>query len=253
MDVQHCLLGYVSKSFPVDNKDLQSSMSSGSATPTSAKPFPTEPRSKPLTDLRHIKAIYSHPQAFGQCEAFLSTYLKGVERHEVSSTSKAASIVAEDKDRLGTVAAISSRVAADVHHLAVLAKGIQDVEDNTTRFLIIQKGPVSHETQSILPKKFQIMNASRPKKKALIAFSINHETKGALANALLVFKNHALNLASINSRPSRIRPWHYIFLVEVEGEREFEDPDLLHLALKELDTVTEGNKWLGCWIDRFNT
>ena len=251
MDVQHCLLGYVSKSFSSENKDLQSSMSSGSATPTSTKPFPQEPRSKPLTDLRHIKRIYSHPQAFGQCEAFLSTYLKGVERHEVSSTSKAATIVAEDKGERGTEAAISSRLASDVHHLAVLAKGVQDVEDNTTRFLIIQKGSVNHKNQSLLPDKLQILNDLRPKRKALIAFSINHETQGALANALLVFKKHALNLTSINSRPSRIRPWHYIFLVEVEGEKEFEDPDLLHLALKELDTVTEGNKWLGCWIDRF--
>ena len=251
MDVQHCLLGYVSQSCFADNKDLQSSGSSGSATPSSSIPFPKEPRSKPMTDLRHVKRIYSHPQAFGQCEAFLSTYLKGVERHEVSSTSKAATIVAENKDKSGAEAVISSRLAADVHHLAVLAKGVQDVEDNTTRFLIIQRGPIGHNIQNLLPQKFQITNGFRPKKKALIAFNIDHGTQGALANALLVFKKHSLNLTSINSRPSRIRPWHYIFLVEVEGEREFDDPDLLHLALHELDTVTEGNKWLGCWVDRF--
>ena len=251
MDVQHCLVGYVSNSLSSENRDLQSSLSSGSATPTSTKPFPQEPRSKPLTNIRHVKRIYSHPQAFGQCEAFLSTYLKGVERHEVSSTSKAATIVASNTEEPGTEAAISSRLAADVHKLTVLAKGIQDAQDNTTRFLIIQRGPVNHENQSLLPQKFQILNDSQPKKKGLIAFSIKHEEQGALANALLVFKKHALNLSSINSRPSRIRPWHYIFLVEVEGEKEFEDPDLLHLALKELDTVTERNKWLGCWVDRF--
>ena len=251
IDVQHCLLGYVSKYIAAENRNLHSSMSSGSATPTSTIPFPKEPQSKPMTDLRHIKRVYSHPQAFGQCEAFLSTYLKGVERHEVSSTSKAASIVAEDNGSAGTEAAISSRLAADVHHLAVLAKSVQDVQDNTTRFLVIQKGPVSHAKQALLPQKFHIEDNPKPKKKGLIAFNIDHGTRGALANALLVFKNHSLNLTSINSRPSRIRPWHYIFLVEVEGEKEFEDPDLLHSALQELDTVTEGNKWLGCWVDGF--
>lgn len=213
-------------------------------------PFPREPRSKPLTDLRHIKHIYTHPQAFGQSEAFLATYLKGAERHDVSSTSEAAKIVA--KDPFGTAAAISSSLAAKVNGLDILAKGVQDVEENTTRFLVIQKGSINSENQSLLPEELRLMEGSGSNRKALIAFSINHIVKGALANALFVFKNHGLNLTSINSRPSRIRPWHYIFMVEFEGEKELEDPDALLTALKELDTTTEGNKWLGCWMDRFN-
>ena len=218
------------------------------------KPHPREPRSKPLTSLDHIQRVYSHPQAFGQCEAFLSTYLKGVERREVSSTSLAASIVAkvsEDNDvPSSAAAAISSALAADVHDLTILATAIQDVEDNTTRFLIIQKGPINLEYQGLLPPHLFAETGTRTKRKALIAFSIDHEMQGALANALLVFKNHGLNVTSINSRPSRLRPWHYIFLVEVGGTKELEDPDLVRMALEELDTTTEGNKWLGCWVDR---
>lgn len=253
MDVQHCLLGYVSRSIPFENKDLlASSMSSGSVTPTTDKPFPREPRAKPLTDLRHIKRIYSHPQAFGQSEAFLSTYLKGVERIDVSSTSKAAAIVAENHD-VGVEAAISSRLAADINNLPILAKGIQDVEDNTTRFLIIQKGPSNVTNQQILPEKFKGADDEGTTRKALIAFSVSHEQSGTLANALLVFKNHGLNLTNFNPRPSRIRPWHYIFLVEVEGAEALEDPDLLHAALRDLEMITEGNKWLGCWVDGLRT
>lgn len=249
IDVQHCLLGYVSKSTPFENKDiLSSALSSGSATPTTKEPFPREPRAKPLTDLRQIKRIYSHPQAFGQCEAFLATYLKGVERIDVSSTSKAASIVAVNHDT--SEAAISSRLAADINNLPVLAQGIQDAEDNTTRFLIIQRGPANVTNQDTLPDKFKATNGVGTKRKALIAFSVSHEAMGTLTDALLVFKTHGLNLTNFNPRPSRIRPWHYIFLVELASDRVLEDPNLLHAALKDLDILTEGNKWLGCWVDR---
>lgn len=254
MDVRHCLLGHVPLNPPHEERDTLSPHSSGSATPTKTKPNPREPRSKPLTNLKHIQRVYSHPQAFGQCEAFLSVYLRGVERREVSSTSHAASIVAkgaEEEDLpTGAAAAISSALAADVHGLTVMATGIQDVEDNTTRFLILQKGSVNLEYQGLLPPKMFAETGTETKRKALIAFSINHDMQGALANALLVFKNYGLNLTSINSRPSRIRPWHYIFLVEVEGKSELEDPDHVRMALEELDTTTEGNKWLGCWVNR---
>lgn len=253
MDVQHCLIGHTLTNPAHEDRDTLSPHSSGCATPTRTEPNPREPRSKPLTSLKHIQRVYSHPQAFGQCEAFLSAYLKGVERREVSSTSFAASIVAKDSgDDLpsGAIAAISSVLAADVHHLNIMATDIQDAVDNTTRFLIIQKGHVNLDYQGLLPTKFFAETGTGVKRKALIAFSINHEMQGALANALLVFKNYGLNVTSINSRPSRIRPWHYIFLVEVEGQKELEDPDLVRMALEELDTTTGGNKWLGCWVDR---
>ena len=246
LGVQHCLLGRAYNSTANGSKGSQSS---GSATPTASIPFPREPRSKPVTDIGHIKRIYSHPQAFGQSEAFLSTYLKLAKRHEVSSTSEAAKLAAQDES--GEAAAIASSLAADVNGLTILAQGIQDVEDNVTRFLVIQKGPVNPDDQGLLPKKLWSGPVSHSHRKALVSFSINHETQGALANALLIFKKHALNLTSINSRPSRIRPWHYMFLVEFKGQDELRNPDLLHQALRELDTTTEVNKWLGCWTDRF--
>ena len=246
LDVQHCLLGHAYESRSHANGDPQSS---GSATPTTDIPFPREPRSKPLTDIRHIRRIYSHPQAFGQSEAFLSTYLKLAKRQEVSSTSEAAKFVAEDGS--GEAAAIASRLAANVHGLSILAEGIQDVKNNTTRFLVIQKGPANPDHHEALPDTLHADSGLKQDRKALVAFSIDHERKGALANALLIFRKHELNLTSINSRPSRIRPWHYIFLVEFEGKEELKDPDLLDMALKDLGTATEGCKWLGCWVDRF--
>ena len=43
-------------------------------------------------NIKDITRLYSHPQAFGQCELWLKSTLKGVERVDVSSTSRAAQI-----------------------------------------------------------------------------------------------------------------------------------------------------------------
>ncbi|KAI4913327.1 hypothetical protein J4E85_010780 [Alternaria conjuncta] len=75
-------------------------------------------------DFSHIKKLYSHPQAWGQCKNFLAKYLKTAERHDVSSTSKAAEIASQDKT--GESAALSSEIAAELFRLDVLAKEIND-------------------------------------------------------------------------------------------------------------------------------
>lgn len=248
MDVHHCLLGRPSHAHgdPTPSSD-------GSRTPTTHVPHPDPPRARPLGDLRQIKRIYSHPQAFGQCEAFLSTYLKGIERQEVSSTSKAAEVVAADTSR--TTAAISSKLAADIHGLTLLSEGIEDSEDNTTRFLIIQnseEGKLSNGMSHLFDRNY-LRGTSLPQKfKSLVAFKINHKSSGALAKALAVFGDHGLNLTSINSRPSREHPWHYVFLIEFEGKREANCKGEVNAALEDLDKSTQGWKWLGSWVDKMS-
>ncbi|KAH0543361.1 hypothetical protein FGG08_002317 [Glutinoglossum americanum] len=197
-----------------------------------------------------IRRIYSHPQAFGQCEIFLAQYLKHAERHEVSSTSKAAEIVSLDKTR--TSAAISSAIAAEEHSLDILAPKIEDRADNTTRFLIIRKGnerpePLTWGAVAGAPRE---ENESGWEYKSLLSFTIDHQSPGALADALMVFKTHGLNLTSINSRPTQTAPWHYIFFVEFEGS-EWGDPDgAVRGALKDLANKAKGWRWLGSWRDQ---
>ncbi|MCJ1390748.1 prephenate dehydratase [Xylographa bjoerkii] len=239
LDVHHCLLGHQSSSSPVDDS------LPGDATPTHQSPSPPRPKTQPLTGVRHIKRIYSHPQAFGQCEAFLSTYLKGVERQEVSSTSKAAEIVA--KDTTGALAAISSKVAAQVHDLDVLATRIEDRDDNTTRFLILRRA--SNDESSIETEPLQLGTKTHGWK-TLVNFTIDHHSPGALADALQVFKISGLNLTSIGSRPSGMTPWHYIFFVEFEGRRESEGLGEVNQALAQLGSITRGCRWHGSWRDR---
>lgn len=234
--VNHCLLGHKSTEpgnaslMPVDT-DMAS---------------PAKPRSQPLASLRHIKHVYSHPQAFGQCGAFLSTFLKGVECTDVSSTSRAAELVAADPTT--STAAISSEVAAEVNGLDVLAKCIQDRDDNTTRFFFLRRG--SADLDGPPPRFLHDEQQPAPIWKTLIAFTIDHQAAGALADALIVFKICDLNLTSINSRPSQRRPWHYVFFVECEcgGGREMEMA--LTSALAKLKDLTEGCRWYGSWRSR---
>ncbi|KAG8532001.1 uncharacterized protein KY384_003637 [Bacidia gigantensis] len=113
------------------------------------------------------------------------------------------------KSDSNTAVAISSKLASEVYDLDLFATNIQDQKDNSTRFLILKNSRLH-------PPNDRFVKDDRCK--ALLSFSINHESPGSLAKALDIFKQHNLNLTSINSRPSRQRPWHYIFLVEFEFE-----------------------------------
>ncbi|MCJ1401417.1 prephenate dehydratase [Xylographa trunciseda] len=244
LDVHHCLLGHQSSSSPSDDS------LAGDTTPTHQSPSPPRPKTQPLTGVRHVKRIYSHPQAFGQCEAFLSTYLKGVERQEVSSTSKAAEIVA--KDTTETMAAISSKVAAQVHDLDILATRIEDRDDNTTRFFILRRAIDDESSIASLEADTAHFGMEGHGWKTLVNFTIDHHSPGALADALQVFKTYGLNLTSIGSRPSRITPWHYIFFVEFEGRRESEGRGEVNQALAQLESITRGCRWHGSWRNRIS-
>ncbi|KAF2206362.1 hypothetical protein CERZMDRAFT_53325 [Cercospora zeae-maydis SCOH1-5] len=240
LPVHHCLLDQV-----VLSPD------SGSITPTQDTPNPQKPRSKPLQSLAHIKKVYSHPQAWGQCKLFLNTYLKGIEQQDCGSTSRGAELVAADET--GTSAAIGSRFTGEVNGLDFLAENIQDAEGNTTRFLIIRntKDVPLYSSPSSSSSNHFTDNSSQQKFKTLITLTVSHGSPGALADCLAVFKKFGLNLTSINSRPSTESAWHYVFFVECVG-RKFPDGaggEVNH-ALEELELVAKGWRWLGSWENR---
>lgn len=230
LDVHHYLLGQKDP-----HHEIYSPSMSGTCTPTMSEPAPEKPRTAPLYGLKHIKRILSHPQAFGQCEAFLGTYLKGIERIDVSSTSRAAEMVKEDTS--GTSAAIASSLAADIHNLDTLAKGIEDKEDNKTRFLVIKKGVDKNA-------------GSGEKSKTLISFTVDHSTPGSLASALMCFGRFHLNLTSINSRPTRVVPFQYIFFVEFEGSKLHDRSGRVKKTMEALSGFVPSWRWLGSWDDK---
>ncbi|KAI9772893.1 MAG: prephenate dehydratase [Geoglossum simile] len=244
VDVHHNLLGRTA-----------SHSSNSSHKPTT----PQSPRDlEPRGQFSHIRHIYSHPQAFGQCEVFLTGHLKHSKRHEVSSTSRAAEVASLDDT--GTSAAISSAVAAEEYGLDILAPGIEDRLDNTTRFLVIRKGnkrsesptggPIAQTLRYGNERGGVTTSEGAQGHKSLVSFTIDHQSAGALADALLVFKANGLNLTSINSRPTQALPWHYIFFVEFEGS-EWDDPNgAVRKALEDLREKSLVWRWFGSWGDQ---
>jgi len=255
LPVHHFLLGRKPAAAGCGHNE---SPSPETCTPTAAHPSPARPRTKPLTSLRHVQRIFSHPQGFGQTTAFLGTYLPGVDTIDVTSTSRAAEMAAQDES--GTSAAISSEMAAAQHGLDVLARCIEDRDDNTTRFFVVRRGPASSteppwscrgrgavDGGERLGSGGAATTSAAPETKSLVSFTVSHQSPGALADVLECFRRHRLNLTSINNLPSLARPFQYLFFVEFEGSK-LEDPDgRVRAALQGVGEVAQSWRWLGSW------
>ena len=154
----------------------------------------------PGTTLADLRRIYSHPQALAQCERFLRT-LTGVEIIATYDTAGSAKLVAGD--RLSDAAAIASARAGEVFGLAPLADGIQDYDDNITRFIVVGRRPID----------------ATPADKTTVVFTVPN-TPGALFKALSVFALRDVDLTKLESRPIPGRPWEYLFYVDLGLARD---------------------------------
>lgn len=99
----------------------------------------------------NFKKIISHPQALGQCSAFLESYRKkGILIEEITSTSKAMEIASNNKE----YAAIGSSLAAKEFNLKIFRTSIEDNHDNITSFILISneenKSTNGHSRSAIL-------------------------------------------------------------------------------------------------------
>ena len=255
IDVHHFLLGRArgSTDHHQQQQQQQTTPAAGGAPP------PAATAKQPQHDLSHVRRVYSHPQAFGQTQAFLSAHLPGAETIDVSSTSKAAEMAGLDSS--GETAAISNESAAAAFGLDVLARCIEDRDDNTTRFFVLRRGRAGGEGEGEEGKggyggpasaasARSVPEAQARGHKSLVSFTVPHRAPGALAAVLDVFRKVGLNLTSINSLPSLIQPFQYLFLVEFEGSR-YHDPDgKVEAALGEVAKVAESSRWLGSWENR---
>ncbi len=171
-----------------------------------------------------IKNVYSHPQALAQCSVFINRYkLNAI---AVYDTAGAAKLLREKNDKYS--AAIASKRAADIYDLNILMEGIENNTNNYTRFLIIGVEDIKEPTGS---------------DKTSIIFGVRH-VPGALYRALEPFAKRNINLTRIESRPSKRKPWEYLFYVDFEGHRLDEK---VASALQELQQVTSLIKILGSY------
>lgn len=153
------------------------------------------------TDISKVEKIYTHTQAWGQCTNWLNRTGKELDKIDSSSTSKAAEIAAKEGE---TTAAIASETASKIYNIPILYKNIENVKDNTTRFLILSK----KEAEVVPDSKYV----------TLLAFTVAHNDAGALVRALNILETHGINMTSITSRPSGIKAWQYVFFIEFWGD-----------------------------------
>ncbi len=170
-----------------------------------------------------IKTIVSITQALAQCKNYIAhNFDKNIQTLLYTSTSAAAKFVAS-KDE--TYAAIASELCARLYGLNIIEKGINDVKDNKTRFVLLAKKNLK----------------SFPKTRTSIAFTTENKS-GALLKVLEVLKKYDLNCIYLESRPSKKKIGEYIFYADIDkGVYDMID------AIYEIDEICTYRRLLGSY------
>lgn len=150
----------------------------------------------PGTKLEEIQTVYSHPQSLMQS----SYYLGKTGWQQISMQNNAFAAQKVKGDGLHSQAAIAGETAAEIYGLEILEKGVNNIKDNSTRFIIVTNQKVFQEKAN----------------KISICFEIPHES-GSLYHMLSHFIYNNLNMTKIESRPLEGRNWEYRFFIDFEG------------------------------------
>ena len=118
-------------------------------------------------------AAYSHPQALGQTRHYLRE--RGIVPMAYADTAGAAAFVKEQGDV--QACAIAPHIAAELYGLKIVAEGIEDAADNTTRFVVLAKKPADAEALQGVPAMttlvFEVRNVPAALYKAMGGFATN--------------------------------------------------------------------------------
>jgi prephenate dehydratase len=178
----------------------------------------------PGNTLKSVREVYSHPVALAQCGRFFARH-PNMKKIPFYDTAGSVKMLAER--RIPGGAAIASRTAAEVYGARILKTHLEDHRENFTRFLLLSK------TGSV----------PRGADKVSIVFSTRN-VPGALFKCLSVFALREIDLAKMESRPLRGRPFEYFFYLDFLGNvRE----DRCAKALAHLAEVTNFLRVLGCY------
>lgn len=178
----------------------------------------------PGTELSHINKIFAHPQPFAQCSRFIQG-LGDIQHETCDSTFHALQSAVETANS----AAIGSAQAGKNVGLEVVKSGLANQSENHSRFIVVARKPLQVSKQ--IPTKTSLIMATK-------------QQAGSLADALMIFKHHKINLVKLESRPVPGNPWEEVFYVDLEANL-----DDLHVkqALEELKEHTQYTRVLGCY------
>lgn len=174
--------------------------------------------------LEDIKEVHSHHMAIQQCFGFLDKY--NWKLVETEDTALSAKHVYQHRSK--HVAAIASKLAAELYNLDVIAPNIHTLKNNYTRFLVLQRMEEAQE----------VANAD----KASINFVTDH-SKGSLAKVLTKIADAGINLSKLQSMPIPGSDFKYSF----HADLEFADVEQLNTVVKSVKNITEELVVLGIY------
>ncbi|MBI4755108.1 MAG: prephenate dehydratase [Betaproteobacteria bacterium] len=150
------------------------------------------------TGLDGVTRVLSHAQSLAQCHEWLNRNLPALPREATTSNAHAAQLAAEDPSAV----AIAGEAAARLYGLHILSANIEDDPNNTTRFLVLgrhEAGPSGRDKTSLACSA-----QNRP---------------GAMHALLEPLARQGVSMTKLESRPSRMGLWEYVFYIDVEGHQ----------------------------------
>ena len=178
----------------------------------------------PGVKLENIREVHSHPMALLQCDNFLDKHnWKLVETEDTALSAKQV-----HQHRSKHIAAIASRLAAEIYQLEIIAPNIQSLKNNYTRFLVLQRAGEVQEIEKA--------------DKASISFHTDH-SRGSLARVLSNIADAGINLSKLQSMPIPGSDFKYSF----HADLEFENRQQLENALEKIKDKTGSLQILGIY------
>ncbi|MGN6616162.1 MAG: prephenate dehydratase [Ilyomonas sp.] len=174
--------------------------------------------------LEDIREVHSHPMAIQQCFAFLDKY--NWKLVETEDTALSARLIHQHKSK--HIAAIASKLAAELFDLDNIAPNIHTMRNNYTRFLILE--PVSNN------------NIIEDADKASVNFHTDH-SKGSLAKVLSKIAEDGINLSKLQSFPIPGSDWKYSF----HADMEFDSLDQFNKVIEDIKPLTAEVKVYGVY------
>lgn len=183
----------------------------------------------PGATLSDVKTVISHPQALGQCAAYIKHYCFNT----VEAVNTAVAVQQVSEIGRPDIAAIGSVEAGEMFGLTKIEGHINESGQNTTRFAVFSR---ARRTPSAKDTRF------------IMLFTVNN-TAGSLGRAVSVIGEHGFNLRALKSRPTKELVWDYYFYVEGEGNLSDDNGKAM---LDELRACCSSVKILGCYEKEFS-
>src|SRR5688572_2277412 len=178
----------------------------------------------PGVKMEDIREVHSHTMALQQCYDFLDNHKWKLV--ETDDTALSAKLVHQHNSK--HIAAIASKLAAELFHLKIIAPNIHTLKNNYTRFLILQRQDIAQPVAGA--------------DKASVNFHTDH-SRGSLARVLTKIAEGGINLSKLQSFPIPGSDFKYSF----HADMEFETTGQFENVIEQIKPITKEIKIYGVY------